>query len=69
MTWILNEHIAVTACNKIRRQYNHPWGSPHVLKRKISILKENCTIIERNFNEKEYTVLLSSFNKRNTWWS
>lgn len=40
-------------------RYNHPSGSAEKLKRKISVLKEHCNDIRRDYNEIQYSVLIS----------
>ena len=40
-------------------RYNHPCGSVQVLKRKISIIKEHCTSIGRNYKDIELSILAS----------
>jgi len=39
-------------------RYNLPYGSPLQLQRKISVLKEHCTIIGRDYNEIEKSLIL-----------
>ena len=39
-------------------RYNHPFGTPEILDEKIKLLKENCKLIKRNYNEIENSVLL-----------
>ena len=40
-------------------RYNHPCGSVQVLKRKISIIKEHCISIGRNYKDIELSILAS----------
>ena len=40
-------------------RYNHPCGSVQVLKRKISIIKEHCISIGRNYKDIEFSILAS----------
>jgi F420-dependent oxidoreductase-like protein len=40
-------------------RYNHPSGSAEVLKRKISVIKEHCGVIGRDYKQIEYSVLIS----------
>jgi F420-dependent oxidoreductase-like protein len=40
-------------------RYNHPCGSVQVLKRKISIIKERCISIGRNYKDIELSILAS----------
>jgi F420-dependent oxidoreductase-like protein len=40
-------------------RYNHPCGSAQVLKRKISIIKEHCISIGRNYKDIELSILAS----------
>ena len=44
---------------KHANRYNHPCGSVQVLKRKISIIKEHCTSIGRNYKDIELSILAS----------
>jgi len=44
---------------KHANRYNNPCGSVQILKRKISILKEHCAAIGRDYKDIEYSVLLS----------
>jgi F420-dependent oxidoreductase-like protein len=44
---------------KQANRYNHPCGSIQVLKRKISIIKEHCTSIGRNYKDIEFSILAS----------
>jgi alkanesulfonate monooxygenase SsuD/methylene tetrahydromethanopterin reductase-like flavin-dependent oxidoreductase (luciferase family) len=53
------EKYLLKVAAKYADRYNHPCGSPQELKRKITILKEHCTNIGRNFKEIEYSVLIS----------
>lgn len=39
-------------------RYNHPFGSPTILKEKMILLEKNCKAIKRNFDEIENSVLL-----------
>lgn len=39
-------------------RYNHPFGTPEILKEKISLLKAKCKLANRNHNEIENSVLL-----------
>ena len=39
-------------------RYNHPFGTPEILKEKITLLQENCKLIKRNYDEIENSVLL-----------
>ncbi|MDH2906620.1 MAG: TIGR03560 family F420-dependent LLM class oxidoreductase [Candidatus Nitrosotalea sp.] len=39
-------------------RYNHPFGTPEILEEKIKLLKENCKLVKRNYDEIENSVLL-----------
>ena len=39
-------------------RYNHYFGSPDEMKRKISILKEHCSIIGRDAKQIQYSIVL-----------
>lgn len=39
-------------------RYNHPFGTPEILKEKISLLKTKCKVIKRDHKEIENSVLL-----------
>ena len=39
-------------------RYNHPFGTPEILKEKITLLQESCKSIKRNHEEIENSVLL-----------
>ena len=40
-------------------RYNHPAGSAEMLKRKISVIVEHCNAIGRNYEDMDYSVLIS----------
>ena len=44
---------------KYADRYNHPCGSVQILKRKISIIKEHCISIGRNYKDIEISILAS----------
>ncbi len=39
-------------------RYNHPFGTPEILKEKIDLLKAKCSLIKRDYKEIENSVLL-----------
>ena len=39
-------------------RYNHPFGTPEILEEKISLLKDKCNLLGRNYEEIENSVLL-----------
>ncbi len=43
---------------KHANRYNHPFGTPEILEEKISLLKNKCKLINRNYTEIENSVLL-----------
>jgi F420-dependent oxidoreductase-like protein len=53
------ERYLLRVVAKHANRYNHPCGSVQVLKRKISIIKEHCITIGRNYEDIEYSILAS----------
>jgi alkanesulfonate monooxygenase SsuD/methylene tetrahydromethanopterin reductase-like flavin-dependent oxidoreductase (luciferase family) len=45
-------------------RYNHYFGSPDEMKRKISILKEHCSIIGRDAKQIQYSIVLPCLIKQ-----
>lgn len=52
------EKLLLRVAAKHADRYNHPFGTPGELKRKVEVLKEHCAAIGRDHNEIEISVLL-----------
>jgi len=52
------ERLLLRVAAKYADRYNHPFGTPSELKRKIEVLKEHCKIIGRDPKEIEPSVLI-----------
>jgi F420-dependent oxidoreductase-like protein len=52
------EKLLLRVAAKHANRYNHPFGTPSELKRKIQVLKEHCKVIGRDHKEIETSVLI-----------
>lgn len=52
------EKFLLRVAAKHADRYNHPFGTPDELKRKVEVLKEHCKSIGRDYNEIEKSVLI-----------
>jgi len=52
------ERLLLRVAAKHADRYNHPFGTPKELKRKIEVLKEHCKAIGRDHREIEISVLI-----------
>jgi alkanesulfonate monooxygenase SsuD/methylene tetrahydromethanopterin reductase-like flavin-dependent oxidoreductase (luciferase family) len=52
------EKLLLRVAAKHADRYNHPFGTPDELKRKVDVLKEHCKSIGRDYKEIEKSVLI-----------